>query len=117
MPKMALLDCARTRHLPSFFFPTPEDLTAQLSPPPGISHPREKNVNVGGQPRGGGWGRVGLAQLELTDALLPCPIKAIYRGLPVTVFKFVSLGVSRLSGMSGENPCSNSNKDNLQVFS
>ena len=45
MLKTALFDCAIsekccsiegvTRHLPSFFVPTPGDLTAQESPPPG----------------------------------------------------------------------------------
>ena len=29
------------RYLPSFFVPTPGDLTAQGSPPPGICHPRQ----------------------------------------------------------------------------
>ena len=51
--------------MPSFFVPTPEDLTAQESPPPGICHPRQKNANARGG--GGGWG-----QVELTDALMVC---------------------------------------------
>ena len=43
-------------HLPSFFVPTPEDLTAQESPLPGICHPRQnqKNANARGSARGGG---------------------------------------------------------------
>ena len=45
--------------LPSFFVPTPGDLTAQESPPLGICHPRQKKCYGGG----GGW-----VQLELTDA-------------------------------------------------
>ena len=45
-------------HLPSFFVPTPEDLTAQESPLPGICHPRQnqKNANARGSARGGGGG-------------------------------------------------------------
>ena len=35
-------------NLPSFFVPTPGDLTAQESPPPGICHPREKKIVPGG---------------------------------------------------------------------
>ena len=46
----------RTRHLPSFFVPTPGDLTTQYSPPSGICHPRQKNANACGQPGGGGVG-------------------------------------------------------------
>ena len=55
-----MLQCwRRTGHLPSFFVPTPGDLTAQESPPPGICHPRQKkNANARGSARGGGgWGR------------------------------------------------------------
>ena len=72
---MALLDCAinenvavlrRTGHLPSFFVPTPGDLTAQESPPPGICHPRQKKMLMPGGQLGGGWG---WAKLELADAL------------------------------------------------
>ena len=73
---MAVLDCAinkkmldcgrRTGHLPSFFFPTPGDLPAQESPPPGICHLGQKNANSRGSARGGG----GWAQVELTDALI-----------------------------------------------
>ena len=36
------------------FVPTPGDLTAQESPPPGICHPRQKNANTQGSVRGGG---------------------------------------------------------------
>ena len=43
----------RTWHLPSFFVPTPGDLTAQESPPPWICHPRQKNANARGSARGG----------------------------------------------------------------
>ena len=52
--------------MPSFFVPTPGDLTAQESLPPGICHPRQKNANDRGSAGGGGGG----AQLELTDAYL-----------------------------------------------
>ena len=53
------------RYLPSFFVPTPGDLTAQESFTPGNLPSRAKNMLMpGGQPgEGGGW-----AQLELTDA-------------------------------------------------
>ena len=73
MIKTALFDLAsmknvavqwRTGHLPSFFVPTPRDLTARESPPPEICHLRQKkNANSQGSARGGG------AQLELPDAL------------------------------------------------
>ena len=65
----------RGRVFALFCRPHPGDLTAQESPPPGICHPREKNANVRGSAPGGG-GR--WAQLELTDASLPCPPQAIY---------------------------------------
>ena len=56
-----MLHCwRRTGHLPSFFFPTPGDLPAQESPPPGICHPRQKNANSWGQPGGGGLGAGGI---------------------------------------------------------
>ena len=49
------------------FIPTPGDLTAQESLPPGIYHPRQKtNANaqgLGGSAQEGGW-----PLLELTDA-------------------------------------------------
>ena len=50
--------------VPSFFVPTPGNLTAQESPPPGICHPRQKNANGRRSARGGCW-----AQVELTGAL------------------------------------------------
>ena len=40
--------------VPSFFVPTPGNLTAQESPPPGICHPRQKNANARRSARGGG---------------------------------------------------------------
>ena len=45
-----------------FFVPTPGDLTAQESPPPGICHPRQKKMLMpGGQPgRGLGAGGIDL---------------------------------------------------------
>ena len=49
--------------MPSFFVPTPGDLTAQESPSPGICHPRQKIANARGSGPGGDW-----AQVELTDA-------------------------------------------------
>ena len=73
MLKMALFDCAINEKCcsvdggrgicPSFFAPTPGDLTAQESPPPGICHPRQKKKVL--TPGGGG---EGWAQVELTDA-------------------------------------------------
>ena len=55
--------------MPYFFVPTPGDLTAEESLPPGICHSRQKNGNAraGGQPKGGG----GWAPVELT-ALMVC---------------------------------------------
>ena len=70
MLKMALFDCAIDEKCcsvdggrgvcPLFSVPTPGDLTAQESPPPGICHPRQKNMLMsGGQPGGGlGAGRI-----------------------------------------------------------
>ena len=49
--------------MPSFFVPTPGDLTAQESPPPAICHRRQKKCQCLGSAQGG-W-----AQVELTDAL------------------------------------------------
>ena len=41
--------------MPSFFVPTPGDLTAQESPPPGIGHLRPKTCYCPGvSPEGGG---------------------------------------------------------------
>ena len=84
MLKTALFDCATNvkccrvdggrGHLPSFFVPTPGNLTAQKSPPLGICHPRQKKCQCPGVSPGvvggGGWwcGRGGWAQVELTDA-------------------------------------------------
>ena len=43
-----------------FFVPTPRDLSAQESPPPGICHPRKKKMLMtGGQP-GGALGAAGI---------------------------------------------------------
>ena len=43
--------------MPSFFVPTPGNMTAQKSPPPGICHPRQKkNANALGSALGGGGG-------------------------------------------------------------
>ena len=64
MLKMALFDCAINekccsvdRYFPSFLIPTPGDLTAQESSPPGISHPRQTKCFVRGQPGERGAGR------------------------------------------------------------
>ena len=54
--------------MPSFFDPTPGDLTAQESPPPEFAMQGEKKANARGSAGRGGGG--GGAQLELTDALL-----------------------------------------------
>ena len=72
MLKMVIFDCVINEkccsvdggrgHLPSFIVPTPGDLTAQVSLPPGIYHSRQKEMLMSG----GGVG--GWAQLELTDA-------------------------------------------------
>ena len=55
--------------MPYFFVPTPGDLTAEESLPPGICHSRQKNGNAraGGQPKGGGGG---WAPVELTALML-----------------------------------------------
>ena len=72
MLKTALFDCATNvkccrvdggrGHLPSFFVPTPGNLTAQKSPPLGICHPRQKKCQCPGVSPGvvggGGWGVV-----------------------------------------------------------
>ena len=67
----------------SFFVPTPGDLTAQESPPPGICHPRRKKMLMpGGQPGGG------RAQLELTDATYT--ITSVF--LPAMILYFTDAG-------------------------
>ena len=38
----------RTGYLPSFFVPSPGNLTAQKSPPLGICHPRQKKMLISG---------------------------------------------------------------------
>ena len=59
-----MLQCwRRTGHLPSFFVPTPGDLTAQESPPPGICHPRQKKSKSPGVSPGGG-GVLGAAGID-----------------------------------------------------
>ena len=61
-----LLQCGLwTGHSPSFFVPTMGHLAAQVSHPPGICHPRQKNANTRWSSLGG---REGWAQLDLTDA-------------------------------------------------
>ena len=48
-----------------FFVPTPGDLTAQESPPPGICHPRQKkNAKARGSARGGGGGGLGAGGID-----------------------------------------------------
>ena len=71
MIKTALFDLAsmknvavqwRTGHLPSFFVPTPRDLTARESPPPGnLPSKAKKNANSQGSARGGRGGGAGAA--------------------------------------------------------
>ena len=57
--------------MPSFFIPTPGDLTAQESPPPwNLPSKAKKNANGRWSARGGGGGGGwGWAKLELADAL------------------------------------------------
>ena len=66
-------------HLPSFFVPTPEDLTAQESPLPGICHPRQnqKNVMPGGQPEGGRGGGGVLVAAGIDCALFPAGLNTV----------------------------------------
>ena len=65
-------------HLPSFFVPTPEDLTAQESPLPGICHPRQnqKNANARGSGQGGGGGGV-LVTAGIDCALCPAGLNTV----------------------------------------
>ena len=65
-------------HLPSFFVPTPEDLTAQESLLPGICHPRQnpKNANARGSARGGGGGGV-LVVAGIDCALCPAGLNTV----------------------------------------
>ena len=75
MKNVAVLTGRRTGHLPSFFVPTPGDLTAQESPALEICHLRQKKMPMpGGQPGGGG----GWAQVELTDALQHFSVRVIW---------------------------------------
>ena len=64
-------------HLPSFFVPTPEDLTAQESPLPGICHPRQnqKNANARGSARAGGGGELVAAGIDC--ALCPAGLNTV----------------------------------------
>ena len=74
MKNVAVLTGRRTGHLPSFFVPTPGDLTAQESPAPEICHLRPKKCQCPGvSPGGGGW-----AQVELTDALQHFSVRVIW---------------------------------------
>ena len=59
-------------HLPFFFIPTPGELRAQGSSPPGNFPSKAENIaNARGSARAGRGGGGGVwAQLELTDALL-----------------------------------------------
>ena len=60
MLKMALINCASNKRCcsvdggrdicPLFSVPTPEDLTAQESPPPRIRRQKQKNANARDQP-------------------------------------------------------------------
>ena len=72
---------------PLCFVPTPEDLTAQESPPPGICHPRQKKCCCPGISRGGGegWAQVELAPYETTRAAATAASKGnefLYISLP-----------------------------------
>ena len=70
MFKTALFDCAINEKCccvdggrgicPLFFVPTPGDLAAQESPPPGICHPRKKKANARGSAQGRGLGAAGI---------------------------------------------------------
>ena len=96
--KMALFDCAINEKkscsvdggqgiYPLCFVPTPEDLTAQESPPPGICHPRQKKCCCPGISRGGGkgWAQVELAPYETTRAAATAASKGnefLYISLP-----------------------------------
>ena len=75
---MALLDCEINENsyallmedgaLAFFFRPRPGGFAAEETS--GICHPGKKNANARGQPRmGGGGGKGGWAQLELSDVL------------------------------------------------
>ena len=66
-------------HLPSFFVPTPEDLTAQESPLPGICHPRknQKNANARGSGRGGAGGGGVLVAAGIDCALCPAGLNTV----------------------------------------
>ena len=65
-------------HLPSFFVPTAEDLTAKESPLPGICHPRQnqKNANARGSARAAGGGGV-LVAAGIDCALCPAGLNTV----------------------------------------
>ena len=83
-----MLQCwRRTGHLPSFFVPTPGDLTAQESPPPGICHPRRKKMLMpGGQPGGG----LGAAGIDWWIAIGTYTITSVF--LPAMILYFTDAG-------------------------
>ena len=66
-------------HLPPFFVPTPEDLTAQESPLPDICHPRQnqKNADAWGSARGEAGGGGVLVAAGIDCALCPAGLNTV----------------------------------------
>ena len=100
MLKTALFDCAIsekccsiegvTRHLPSFFVPSPGDLTAQESPLPGnLPSKAKKNANACGSDRG----KLGAAGItvKLIHNNVYCFFITIFRLAIPTFFRFTAV--------------------------
>ena len=85
-------------HLPSFFVPTPEDLTAQESPLPGICHPRQnqKNANARGSARGGGG--PGLVAAGIDWCIMSARIEYFRKNLVANCF--ANFGKKKLNELS-----------------
>ena len=97
--------------MPSFFVPTPGDLTAQETPPPGICHSRPKKwLMPGGQP-GGAWvqletsllpvGRVGENPWNEVDARGEGPLACLPRARPFSFSPTTSKRLLRRHGSTG----------------
>ena len=88
---------ARGTHLPSFFVPTPGDLTTEESPPPGIWYQAKKKLLMPGNQRGVGgrgrvaWGQLGAAGIDWCNILMIHSISVVaIRTVWVLILNFVT---------------------------
>ena len=86
-------------HLPSFFVPTPGDLTAQESPPSGICHPRPKKMQMpGGQHGSGGRGGRELVAAGIDWCIMSARIEYCRKNLVANCFG--NFGKKKLNELS-----------------